>query len=35
MTWGTWEKGEVGAGFWWANLRQRDQLEEKASMKGQ
>jgi hypothetical protein len=26
--WHIWEKGEVGAGFWWGNLRERDQLEE-------
>jgi hypothetical protein len=30
-----WEKEEVGAGFWWGNMRERDQIEEQASMKGQ
>jgi len=34
-TCGIWEKGEVVAGFWWGNLRERGQLEEQASMKRQ
>jgi hypothetical protein len=28
--WHEWERGEVRAGFWWGNLRERDQLEELA-----
>jgi hypothetical protein len=33
--WHIWEKGEVGAGFWWGNLREREQFEEQALKKRQ
>jgi hypothetical protein len=23
-----WERGEMRAGFWWGNLRERDHLED-------
>jgi hypothetical protein len=23
-----WERGEIYAGFWWGNLRERDHLED-------
>jgi len=26
--WHVWVRGEVRAGFWWGNLRERDQLED-------
>ena len=26
--WHAWETGEAYAGFWWGDLRERDQLED-------
>jgi hypothetical protein len=26
--WHVWGRGDVHAGFWWGNLRERDHLEE-------